>query len=293
MPAIDKATLTKLKKFSDVFKEAQERGANEADTVMYLVQFFRELFGYDPLRGEITKEVAVKDRYCDFGIKLDEQMVFLVEAKAAGIKNLNAKHIEQTENYASRAAINWALLTNGVTWQLYHLTFSSSGIEHEAVLNLNFPAELEKNPDSLWDALSILAKNNVLEKSLETYYEQQKLLCPKTIVTTLLGLEVLTKVRQELNREAPARLEMQTVFDAVVKVLSNEALAEAGSLKAPIKKHHRKHHTDKDQSETQTPDISVPQLEPTVEQKPVALTPVQPLTTEQAASNKEENLKNS
>ena len=36
--AIDKATLVKLKKFAQVFKDARDRNANESDTVMYLNQ---------------------------------------------------------------------------------------------------------------------------------------------------------------------------------------------------------------------------------------------------------------
>ena len=46
---IDKPTLTKLKKFADVFKAARERNADESNTVVYLIKFFEEVLGYDPL----------------------------------------------------------------------------------------------------------------------------------------------------------------------------------------------------------------------------------------------------
>ena len=200
--AIDKITLTKLKKFAQVFKDARERNANESDTVMYLIEFFKDVLEYDPLSGEISKEVAVKDRYCDFGIRINNQIKFLVEAKAAGIKSLNAKHIEQAGNYASRAAINWVLLTNGLEWQFYHLSFTT-GIEHDLVFTLRFVDEIETNPDVVWDILSVLSKSNINDGSLETYYEQRQLLSPKTITTVIIGEEVLMKIRQELNRKAP------------------------------------------------------------------------------------------
>ena len=32
---------------------------------MYLVKFFEEVLGFDSLKGEISKELAIKDRYCD------------------------------------------------------------------------------------------------------------------------------------------------------------------------------------------------------------------------------------
>jgi len=63
---IDKPTLTKLKKFADVFKSARDRNVDESNTVMYLIKFFEEVLGYDPLAGEITTEIPIKDRYCDF-----------------------------------------------------------------------------------------------------------------------------------------------------------------------------------------------------------------------------------
>ena len=102
----------------------------------------------------------------------------------------------------------------------------------------------------MWDTLSVLAKSNVLEKSLETYYEQQKLLSPKMIVTTLVGEEVLMKIRQELNRKAPARLDIKDVFHAVMRVLDQEAIGEAGGLVPPIKKkkHHHRRRTDGSES---------------------------------------------
>lgn len=240
---IDKPTLTKLKKFAGVFKAARERNATEDDTVMYLTEFFKEVLGYDPLSGEITKEFPIKDRYCDLAIVLDDKNdegkpkpKFLVEAKAAYVKTLNEKHIEQAENYAQRAVINWVLLTNGIEWQLYHLSFDSNGSHPDLVFSLNFLEKMDSDPDLVWDTLSVLSKSNVLEKSLETYYEQQKLLSPKTIVTTLVGEEVLMKIRQQLNRKAPARLDLKDVFHAVMQVLDQDAKDAAGGLGPPVKR---------------------------------------------------------
>jgi hypothetical protein len=246
---IDKPVSAKLRKFADVFKAARERNDNESNTVMILIKFFEEVLGYDPLAGEITKELPVKDRFCDFaillGAKTDDgkpRPEFLVEAKAVGVKCLIERHIEQAYNYAARAPVNWVLLTNGVEWQLYHLTFDNNGIQPDLVFKLDFLEKFNEDPDYVWDTLSVLAKSNVQEKSLETYYQQQKLLSPKTIVTTLVSEEVLMRIRQELNRKAPARLELKDVFHAVMQVLNSEAVAAAGGLTAPSKKRKKRHH---------------------------------------------------
>jgi len=124
---VPRATGNLLKRFAQAFQEARERGANESDTVMYLVKFFEEVLGYDSLKGQISKELAINDRFCDIALKPDGSVRVLVEAKAASVATLLDKHIEQAENYASRAGITWALLTNGVEWRLYHLTFVFRG----------------------------------------------------------------------------------------------------------------------------------------------------------------------
>jgi hypothetical protein len=68
---VDKKMLNSLKKYAALFK-ARANDINESETVMFLTEFFKEILGYDPLSGEISKEVAIKDRYCDLAIKIDK-----------------------------------------------------------------------------------------------------------------------------------------------------------------------------------------------------------------------------
>ena len=111
---IEKAILQKLVRYAQVFREARERNANESDTVMYLVKFFEDVLGYDSLAGEISKEVAIKERYCDFGIKLDGSYRFLVEAKAIGkavcgrrtlSRQRITRHAAASSGFSSRMAL--------------------------------------------------------------------------------------------------------------------------------------------------------------------------------------------
>jgi hypothetical protein len=93
--AIEKAVLGQLKRFATAFREARERNANESETVMYLTKFFEEVLGFDSLKGEVSKELAIKDRYCDVALKIDGTVRLLIECKAASVKGLVEKHIEQ------------------------------------------------------------------------------------------------------------------------------------------------------------------------------------------------------
>ena len=59
------------------------------------------------------------------------------------------------------------------------------------------------------------------------------------MVRVLFHEDVLAVIRRELNRAAPARLEMQDVF-AVRDTLSKEALAEAGELGVTKRRRRRR-----------------------------------------------------
>lgn len=238
---VEKSILQKLQRYAQVFREARERNANESDTVMYLIKFFEDVLGYDSLVGEISKEVAIKDRYCDFGIKLDGSFRFLVEVKAISKTNLREKDIEQAENYASRSGIKWVLLTNGADWRLYHLTFEEgSGIVHDVAFELNLCDRLQEDPDSVWNSLKLLRKENILKGGLDDYWTQRKTLAPSSLVRVLFSEPVLREVRKELRRNTSVMLEIKDVFSAIKDLLSKDALLEAGEISLPRRKRRRR-----------------------------------------------------
>jgi len=277
--SVDKATSTQLTKYAQVFKDARERGVNESDTVMYLIRMFGDVLGYDSLSGEISKEVAIKDRYCDFCVKLDGAIEYLVEVKSAAHKALKSKDIEQAENYASRSGISWVLLTNGVEWQLYHLVFAEGeGITHDLIFAFNLIEEAEANLDRIWSMLSMITKEGILNDDHETYLSQKKVLSPSSLIKVLVSEPALTVIRRELNRDCEFRLDIEDVFNAIKDILSKDSLMEAGDLCFKKKrKRRRQSKTDKTDnanvpgSPVSTTDNSNPSVPPVV---PVAPLPV-------------------
>ena len=258
--AIDKNVLSQLRRFASAFREARDRGANESDTIMYLVKFFEEVLEYDSLKGEISKELAIKDRYCDIALKIDGTVRLLVEGKAAGIKGLVDKHIEQAENYASKAGIRWVALTNGIEWKLYHLSWAENeGITHDLAWEANILEEIEPDAEDLWEKLCLLSRSSVARGLLDEYWERKKALSPGSIVRVLFCEEVLTAIRRELNRNAPARLEMEDVFNAVRDTLSKEALLEAGDIGMRKRRKKRRKTTKTDADTTRTEGAEEPE----------------------------------
>ena len=249
---VDRQASGQLRRFATAFREARERGANESDTVMYLVKFFEEVLGYDSLKGEISKELAIRDRYCDIAIKIDGSVKFLVEAKAANKERLHEKHIEQAENYASRQGICWVVLTNGISWQLYHLTFNESeGIQHDLAWEVNLLEGVERDVEALWTCLGLLHRNPVRKGEMEEYWHHKKALGSSAVVQALFNESVLGSIRRELNRDAPARLELEDVYRAVRDIISKEALAEAGDLGIHKRRKRRRRVSSQEPSATE------------------------------------------
>ena len=228
---LDKQTANQLVRFAEVFRAARERGDNEANTVTFLLRFFEDVLGYDSLQGEVCREEAIKDRFCDLALKIGGECRVLVEVKAASHKSLSAKHIEQAENYAAHAGVPWVLLSNGIEWQLFHLTFNEGeGIAHDLVFAAHLLDEVESGVEALWSKLEILSRAEVKKGSLDDYWSQKKILSPASLLRVLFHEDVLRVIRRELRKEAEAMLDVEDVFRAVRDIISKEALAEAGDL---------------------------------------------------------------
>lgn len=252
----DHTTTAILKRYSAAFQEARDRAANESDTVMFLIKFFEEVLGWNAFKGEITKEVPVNDRRCDIALKSGGQIRFLVECKAVSLKSLSSKNIEQAENYAAHAGVHWVILTNGVEWQLFHLSFlDGEGIKHDLAFSINLIEELESCPEALVEKLSMLEHTELSFGSLEKYWTQKKALSAASVVRAMFCQDILNRIRKELGRHSEARLDIQDVFVAIREVLSREALLEAGDITITRSRKFRK----KNGKAFQTPDVSSPE----------------------------------
>lgn len=199
---------------------------------MYLTKFFTDVLGYD-LFSEITKEFQVRDRYCDIAVKVQGEVRFLVESKSTSL-SLADRHIEQAGNYASRSGIQWVVLTNGISWRLYHLTFESTGIEHDLAFDVNLTPESDL--EEVWRNLSLLSRESILKGELEDFWAYKKSLSPTSLVKALFTEEVLSALRRTLKRESEVRLEIADIADSIRRLFNPEVLTEDIKIKKARKK---------------------------------------------------------
>ncbi len=211
-----------IKRFQPILAAAKSRDVNESDTVVIVTDMLQEVFGYDKYT-EITSEHAIRGTYCDLAIKLDGVLALLLEVKSIGLE-LKDSFVKQAVDYAANQGVDWVLLTTGVIWRVYKVSFGKP-IEHELVLEFNF-LELNPKDDDHIEQVFMLAKESWQKASLGEYHAQKQALNRFTLAAIVLSETTLDLVRRELRRVSPGikigTSEIQSVLE--VEVLKREVL---------------------------------------------------------------------
>lgn len=222
-----------LKKFIPHLLLAQKDNLNEADTVVRIMKFFEDVLCYNALT-EISRETHMKGKFVDVAIKIDGVIRLLIEAKAAGVV-LRDRHIEQAESYASRNNYRWVLLTNGVVWNLYHLTFEE-GIEYEKVFSIDLSVD---SLDLAAERLGLLARSSMKKDEHERYWEKVSALSPAAIGKCLFREDVLLLLRREIRKEYGTIIDPEDLATAIHQMMSAESRELMGPRKIYKKRQKR------------------------------------------------------
>lgn len=191
-----------LKKFQPILRKAQAADLNESDTVTIITDMLCELFGFDKYE-HITSEFAIKRTYCDLAIKLQEKVQLLIECKAAGI-DLKNEHIRQATNYAANSGVAWVILTNGMVWKVYHLSFGNF-VESELVYEFNvceMSAKKQSDIEMLYYlCLEAFAKNS--KATLDDLRAQKQILNRFIVGRVILTDSGIDSIRKCLRKLYP------------------------------------------------------------------------------------------
>jgi hypothetical protein len=206
-----------LKRYQPVVDQARARDVGEADTSTLVKDVLADLFGYDKY-SEITAEFQIKGTYCDLAIKIDGKLALLVEVKAANLE-LKEAHIKQAVDYAANQGVEWVILTNAQTWQVYKVSFGQP-ITSELLMTLQF-CTLNTKADSDLEALFLLTREAQGKSLLDEYHEQKQALSRFTVGAVLLSEPLLMGIRRELKRISP---DVRIELDEIQRVLSGEVI---------------------------------------------------------------------
>jgi hypothetical protein len=188
-----------IKRYQPILTAAKTRDVGEADTVTIVKDMLADVFGYDKY-SDVTSEHAIRGTFCDLALKVDGHLMTLIEVKAIGL-DLKDGHVKQAIDYAANQGVDWVLLTNGITWRVYHLIFAKP-IDQELVLEINF-CSLNSRLESDLELLYLWCKEG-WQRSVLGEYQTQKQALSRFFVGAMLQTDsVLDVIRRELRRVSP------------------------------------------------------------------------------------------
>lgn len=206
-----------LKRFQPILAAAKSRDVGESDTVTIVTDMLADVFGFEKY-NEITSEYAIRGTYCDLGLKLDGALQTLIEVKAIGL-DLKDSHVKQVIDYAANQGVEWALLTNGISWRVYSVVFAKP-IDHELVIDIDFCALNPKSDNDL-ELLYLWCKEGWVRSVLGEYHSQKQALSRFFIGALVLSDPVVDVIRRELRRVSP---DVRVDSEQIRTVLSSEVL---------------------------------------------------------------------
>jgi predicted type IV restriction endonuclease len=219
---VDERINAGMKRFQPIVSAAKARDVGESDTVTIVTDMLADIFGYDKY-AEITSEHAIKGTYCDLAIKLEGGIQSIIEVKAIGI-DLKDQHVKQAVDYAANKGVEWAVLTNGVTWRVYKVLFLRP-IDQEMVIEFDF---LGLNPRSQQhiDLMYLFCKEGWAKSVLGDFHTHKQALSRFVLGAIILSDAMLDAIRRELRRLSPeVRIESAQIKEVLAaEVLKREVL---------------------------------------------------------------------
>ena len=216
------------RKFQKILHGAKDRDINESDTVLIITDMLARVFGFDKFL-EVTSEYKVKGTFCDLAVKIDENVKYLIEVKAIGL-DLKETHLRQAVGYGAQQGIQWVVLTNGIDWEIYRITFGPP-LGHDLLCAFNF---LDLNPRKKDDQeiLYLLCKEGLSKDVIEKYREHL-LSVNKFIISAILQSDTgLNMLRRELKRVSPGtRVETDEINSILTTAVLKRDVVEGDSIK--------------------------------------------------------------
>lgn len=209
-----------LKKYSKQYLSKKLIELDESGTRLMVNSFLTDVLGFIPI-DEIKTEYMIRGTYADYVIQIKGNRKFLVEVKALSF-NLSDKHLRQAINYGANEGIEWALLTNGKSFDFYKIIFGKP-IDYRKVfsLDLSDPSALK----SCVEFLQHIHKDGMANKGLEMLWNKCIALDPANVAGFLYAPTVTNFLKKSL------RLKYKHKFsDGEIKTAINKIIYEAIQL---------------------------------------------------------------
>lgn len=225
---------SELKRYQSILAKALQRDISESDTVVIIGDMLSDVLGYDKYQ-HVTTEYAIRGTYVDLAVRTDNQVRFLIEAKAIGI-DLNDNHIKQAVDYAANEGIDWVVLTNGVHWRIYKVQFSKP-IDKTLLCDIDI-LNVSPRSEEVIECFGCLSREGFSKSAMGDLLQQKQVTSKFAIAAILLSDSVIEHLRRDIRRLSGIRIDEEylknTLQNEIIKrelIDGDEAAAAASTVK--------------------------------------------------------------
>ena len=208
---------TALKLYKKQYLDVRRDELDESGTRIMINSFLSEVLGYKPLE-EIKTEYMIRGTYADYVIQLNGIRHFLVEVKALSL-DLSEKHLRQTINYGANEGIEYALLTNGRSFDFYKIIFDKPIASRKIFsIDLSDSSQLK----IALEYLQFLHRDSAAKSGFKLLWNRCEATDPASVASILLSDEVVGQVKKLIKAKFDEKCKDEDIFKAIQQVISEK-----------------------------------------------------------------------
>lgn len=206
--------LEALKKYSKKYLNGKITELDESGTRLMINDFLSEVLGYAPIE-EIKTEYMIKGTYADYVLQIKGVRHFLVEVKALSL-NLSESHLRQAINYGANEGIEWALLTNGKSFDFYKILFNKP-IESRKIFSIDL-SDIKTLRDAV-ELLQFLHRDAIVNKGLDSLWNKSIALDPANVAGLLYAPNVINFIKKTLKDKYSHKFSDDEIKSSIDKIV--------------------------------------------------------------------------
>lgn len=226
--------LNAVKVYSRQYLHGKMTDLDESGTRLMINSFLVDVLGFVPIE-EVKTEYMIRGTYADYVIQTKGHRHFLVEVKSLSLA-LSDKHLRQAINYGANEGIEWALLTNGKTFDFYRILFNKP-IEAKKVFSLDLSDALQQK--NCLGILQYLHKDSVINKGLDILWNKYAALNPAHVAGILYAPPIVNYIRRMLKKKFKTKFSEEEVTASINRII-HEAIQLENVIPTKGKKERRK-----------------------------------------------------
>lgn len=209
--------LSALRGYQKKYLREKYTELDESATRLMINSFLTDVLGFTSL-DEVKTEYMIRGTYADYVVQIKGKRYFIVEVKKLSVE-LSQKHLRQAVNYAANEGIDWALLTNGRSFDFYKILFNKP-IESRKLFSIDLGDKSKLKTAS--EYLQYLTKPLLLKRGLDYLWNKASALDPLNFSKLLYAKPIVKRLRRRLQRAYRTKFSDEEIVSALTRVIEDK-----------------------------------------------------------------------